>query len=430
MKLVDIIRDANGNLLRSKARTLLTIIAIFIGALTLTVTNGIGSGVSKYIDQQLGNLGAEDVIIVQPRVGSDDFTSGPQKYEETGSGSSANSGFGFLLPTMSDEDIEEITNVRGILSAEPMLAAAPDYIVGPNSEKYKILTSPFIAGTNLELASGKLPNNESSDNQLTLPFDHTKALGFKNPADAVGKTVRFGITNVAGEQKEVEAEIVGVQEKSLVDLGGANVNDSLMRNLTAIQSEGTPISAPKGYMAVIARVAKDALSEEVERIKSELRDKEYDAQTFQDTIGIFKQVVGAIIAVLNFFAVIALLAASFGIVNTLLMAVQERTKEIGLMKAMGLGRGKIFLLFSIEAILLGFWGSLLGSLAGIGIGQVANHFARETFLKDLPGFSLTTFSVTSVAVIMLIIMTIAFIAGTLPARRASRKDPIEALRYE
>lgn len=152
--------------------------------------------------------------------------------------------------------------------------------------------------------------------------------------------------------------------------------------------------------------------------------------TVEDTIGIIKQVIDAITAVLNFFAAIALLAASFGIINTLLMAVQERTREIGLMKAMGLGRNKIFLLFSIEAVLIGFWGSLLGSLAGIGIGQVVNRIARDSFLKDLPGFNLTVFSPQSVAVIMLIIMTIAFIAGTLPARRASQKDPIEALRYE
>jgi putative ABC transport system permease protein len=112
------------------------------------------------------------------------------------------------------------------------------------------------------------------------------------------------------------------------------------------------------------------------------------------------------------------------------MAVQERTKEIGLMKAMGMSGRKVFLLFSIEAVLLGFWGSLLGSLAGVGVGLIANQIARETFLKDLAGFELTVFSVASVAIIMLIIMGIAFLAGTLPARRASKKDPIDALRYE
>lgn len=429
MKFIDIVRDANGNLLRSKARTLLTIIAIFIGALTLTITNGIGAGVSKYIEQQLGNLGAEDVIVVQPRM-DDNFTSGPQKYDESKAGSSSNSGFGFLVPMMSDQDIKDITSISGVASAEPLLSAAPDYVIGPNGEKYQLMAAPFITGTNLELVSGTLPDNGSAQNQLTLPFDHSPVLGFKSPEEAVGKTVTIGITTASGEQKEVVATITGVQEKSLVDLGGANANDALMRALTALQSEGRPSSAPEGYMAVIARVTKGSSAEDIERIKSDLREKGYDAQTFQDTIGIFKQVVSAIIAVLNFFAVIALIAASFGIVNTLLMAVQERTKEIGLMKAMGLGGGKIFLLFSIEAVLLGFWGSLLGSFAGISVGLIANQYASSTFLKDLPGFSLTSFSPVSVAVIMLIIMGIAFIAGTLPARRASRKNPIEALRYE
>ena len=136
MKLIDIIRDANNNLLRSKARTFLTIIAIFIGAFTLTVTNGIGAGISKYIDQQLGNLGAEDVIVVQPSM-EENFDSGPQKYEESETGTNANSGFGVLIPMMNDEDIQRISAVTGIVSAEPMLTPAPDYIIGPNNEKYQ-----------------------------------------------------------------------------------------------------------------------------------------------------------------------------------------------------------------------------------------------------------------------------------------------------
>lgn len=427
MKLVDIIGDANGNLLRSKARTILTVIAIFIGAMTLTITNGIGEGVSKYIDKQLGNLGAEDVVVVQPKT-EDPFGGGPKKYDADKV--SSNAGYGIMMPLLQDKDIENITAVPGVISAEPLLSAAPDYVVGPNGEKYQMMVSAFIGGTNLDLVSGELPNNGSARNEIILPFDYSAALGFKSPQEAAGKRILIGITTASGEKKQVEAIVVGVQEKSLMSLGGASANDTLMRGLSAVQAEGKPAGAPTGYMAVIARVPKDATDSDVQRIKNDLKAKDYDAQTFQDSIGVFKQVIGAIIAVLNFFAVIALLAASFGIVNTLLMAVQERTREIGLMKAMGLSGGKIFLLFSIEAILLGFWGSLLGSLAGIAIGQVANRVATNTFLKDLPGFTLTSFTPVSVAVIMLIIMVIAFVAGTVPARRASRKDPIEALRYE
>jgi putative ABC transport system permease protein len=427
MKLIDIIRDANSNLFRSKARTLLTIIAIFIGALTLTITNGIGDGVSKYIDKQLGNLGAEDVIVVQPKM-DDAFGTGPKKYDA--GQLSSTGGYGIVMPLLQDKDLKEVAAVAGVMSAEPLLSAAPDYVVGPNSEKYQLSVSAFIAGTRLDLVSGRLPDSGSAENELVLPFDFSPALGFASPADAIGKQVTIGISSAARVQREIKATVIGVQEKSLMSLGGANANDTLMRNLVAIQSEGTPATVPKGYMAIIARVASDISDSDMQRVKDDLKAKNYDAQTFQDSIGLFKQAIGAIIAVLNFFAIIALIAASFGIVNTLLMAVQERTKEIGLMKAMGLGGGKIFLLFSIEAILLGFWGSLLGSLAGIGVGQIANRIASNTFLKDLPGFTLTSFSPLSVAVIMLIIMAIAFIAGTVPARRASRKDPIEALRYE
>jgi putative ABC transport system permease protein len=216
----------------------------------------------------------------------------------------------------------------------------------------------------------------------------------------------------------------------LASLRGATINKALVNALHTIQSEGQPATAQDHYVAVLARVSKNASDADVSAVKSQLDKKGYTAVTIKDQIGSFKQAIDAIVMVLNAFAAIALLAASFGIVNTLLMAVQERTKEIGLMKAMGMSGRKIYLLFSLEAILLGFWGSLLGSLAGIAIGTVVNRVASNTFLKDLPGFHLTAFSVPSVAIIMLIIMAIAFIAGTLPARRASRKDPIDALRYE
>src|SRR5690606_25299468 len=117
---------------------------------------------------------------------------------------------------------------------------------------------------------------------------------------------------------------------------------------------------------------------------------------------------------------------SFGIINTLFMSVQERTKEIGLMKAMGMSRSRVFLLFSVEAILLGFWGSTLGAGAAMIAGGIVNQIASNSFLKDLPGFDLTTFPATSIATVIFIIMAIAFLAGTLPARRAAKQDPIAA----
>ena len=134
--------------------------------------------------------------------------------------------------------------------------------------------------------------------------------------------------------------------------------------------------------------------------------------------------------VLNAFAIIALLAASFGIVNTLFISVQERTREIGLVKAMGMGSGKVFGLFSLEAVFIGF----LGSAIGVGIGMIAgttiSSVLSGALLADLPGLTIIAFDPLSIAGIILIVMGIAFLAGTLPAARAAKADPVESLRYE
>src|SRR5690606_1094062 len=133
-------------------------------------------------------------------------------------------------------------------------------------------------GTNLELIGGKLPDNGSADKELILPFDYVSVLGFKNPDDAVEKEVKIAITSAAGESRMVTATIVGVQEKSLMSIGGASVNDSLLRALVAIQSEGKPAAAPEGYVAVVARMTENSSEEDMNRIKQELKDKGYDAQ--------------------------------------------------------------------------------------------------------------------------------------------------------
>ena len=112
------------------------------------------------------------------------------------------------------------------------------------------------------------------------------------------------------------------------------------------------------------------------------------------------------------------------------MSVQERTREIGLMKAMGMSSSRIFAEFSFEAILLGFWGSIVGIIISMLIGFGVDSLAHASFLADLPTFKLVVFDPLNMLKIVLIIMIIAFIAGTAPAYRASKKNPIDSLRYE
>ena len=169
---------------------------------------------------------------------------------------------------------------------------------------------------------------------------------------------------------------------------------------------------------------------EMTTLKDTLSDDGYKAETVEDQIGDFKTVIDAIVLVLNGFAVISLLAAGFGIVNTLLMSVKERTREIGLMKAMGLGGGSIFTLFSMEAVFIGFLGSVIGAGAAVLVGTVVNNVLTGSVLADLPGLSLIHFTPATVIGIIALVMGIAFLAGSIPALSAARQDPIESLRYE
>jgi putative ABC transport system permease protein len=117
-------------------------------------------------------------------------------------------------------------------------------------------------------------------------------------------------------------------------------------------------------------------------------------------------------------------------VNTLFMIVQERTREIGLMKAMGMSSRKVFALFSTEAIVIGFLGSVLGVVVAMLLGTGISAVAAAGPLASLPGLTLLLFQPQAILFVILAIMLIAFLAGVLPARRAARQNPIDSLRYE
>lgn len=432
MRLIDIFTTASSNMFRSKLRSILTILAIFIGAFTLTLTSGLGTGISSYIDKQVANLGAKDVMIIQA-TGSDSAgpgggSSGPKAYDP--SKKTAATAFGSSTTVLTDADVTKIKNVSGIKSVEPNFVIIPNYISGTNAKKYQVSGNPYITGTNIDLAAGAQLSNAATENQALLPVEYVSVLGYSNNQAAVGQKVTIGITDGLGKPHEVTATIKGIQQKGLTNAGGMSTNDALTKALFKAQSIGLPPTATNSYQALLARFDGNASASQITDLKDRLKKQGYDAQTFEDKIGSFKQVISGIILALDAFAVIALLAASFGIINTLLMSVQERTKEIGLMKAMGMGGGRIFLLFSTEAVLLGLWGSLLGSGVAIIVGHIANGIVTKSFLKDLVGLQLLTFPLSSILTIVGIVMAIAFLAGTLPAFRAARQSPIDSLRYE
>ena len=167
-------------------------------------------------------------------------------------------------------------------------------------------------------------------------------------------------------------------------------------------------------------------------IKQLLEDHGYIGLTVSDIMGMIRSFFDVIMIVFSIFGGIALLAAAIGIVNTLYMSVEERTREIGLDKALGMSSSRVFAEFALEAALLGFWGSVAGVLVSMLIGHATNLavHAEGGFLEVFPTFNLFEFTPAGILPIILLIIFIALLAGTAPALKAAHKDPIEALRYE
>lgn len=282
------------------------------------------------------------------------------------------------------------------------------------------------------LAAGTDPDDDASETEVALPAAYVEALGFADDDDALGSTVTLGITDAARTSHTIDATVVGITEEALASPTGSSilVNLSMSDALVEAQTTGLLADQVDRFASVTVWFAPDATDDEIQALKDRLADAGFTGTTVADQLGTITTVIDGIVLVLNAFAIIALLAAAFGIVNTLYMSVQERTREIGLMKAMGMGSGRVFGLFSLEAAFLGFLGSAIGvgiaMLAGAGISAVL----ADGLLADLPGLTLIAFDPVSVLSIIALVMVIAFLAGTLPAARAARADPVESLRYE
>lgn len=437
MKLSDLIISANHNLFRNKTRTFLTILAIFIGSFTIILSNAINTGVNDFIDKQVESIGGDGYIEIMPKAVSDQLEtilSGNSSLKEYNPEKS-----GLENANITDEDLATIRAVDGIEKMEVYHLASTEYVTSNLTTKKYDLSVTLLPDNslNVDMYTGKQVNSDADDYEIMLTEDYVEPLGFSSNEDIIGKTVIIGVkqsakcyfvTNPADCIATIPATVTGIQAPGVMSSfgGGARVNLALNNAIYDLAVEGVPEStANRSFFAIGS-----ADPTKIDSVRSSLEELGFSVTTVDDEAGMIRTFFDVILIVFNIFGGIALLAAAIGIINTLFMSVAERTREIGLMKAMGMSNQKIFTAFSLEAILLGFWGSVIGILFSMLIGFSVNSLAHETFLADFPTFQLVIFNPINMLIITLVIMTIAFIAGTAPAYRASKQNPIDSLRYE
>ncbi|MBR6965429.1 FtsX-like permease family protein [Candidatus Saccharibacteria bacterium] len=434
MKVLDVIRDANSNLWRNKIRSFLTILAIFIGSFTIIMNSAINAGVNDFMDKQIANMGGDGYLEMMPTEAYESAMSligstGPQEYTEDKDNTNASS-------YIKDEQVEQAKQIDGIKVFNVLPNSSADYVTSSRTDKrYRINLNLVVEGINFDMSNGVSPNtDENGAFEIAINEDLARALGYEDVSEIVNETVQIAVPSnlkcyTAIKRSEcqtiVDVKVTGTQAPGILSMGGSRASLSLWKHINKLNYEGMPAETNRSYQATA-----DVEPDKIEDVKKALEEIGLKAMSVDDEVGMFRTFFDAILIVFNIFGGIALVAASIGIINTLFMSVQERTREIGLDKALGMSNGKVFLSFSAEAIMLGFWGSVIGVAISIIIGTAVSGVAHETFLKDFPTFQLAIFEPLTMLAIVAMIMFIAFLAGTLPARKASKKNPIDALRYE
>ena len=288
------------------------------------------------------------------------------------------------------------------------------------------------------LSAGRMPTSDSSG-EIVLTDSEARALGYDSPPGAVGAQVQFSATsgalipaltpNQVTRPQALKLFVVGIVSSSFMPAGapGGLVPYGVMRNywsdLAALNSWRG------GEYATITLLADSGLT--VDSLRQRVDALGFQSQTFGDQFRNFEDLLGKLRVALLGLAIVALLLACLGIANTMYTAVLERTKEIGVLKALGARSRDVLLLFLAEAAVIGFAGGLVGALVAVALGRLGNAAVdRLTQSFTTTSFDVFRTDVPVVIVAIVLAAVLSTVSGLLPALRAARQDPARALRYE
>jgi putative ABC transport system permease protein len=415
-------------------RTFLTTLGVIIGVAAIITLLSIAFGFEESITASLENIGNVNQITVSgPRQGPGMFV--------RGGGSIAQSEIKIL-----DEDaISEISELEGVVSVIPTLSINEEIEVGRYSTRTSMtgIESEYSDALNIIITKGRELRRNDKDVIIVGygvddNFQEKKTGKYIENLELIGKKAEIIATrnNTSGDDSEDTTEtkswrvtIIGIMEES----GSENDYQVYIPLVLAEDIKKWELDAPDfldddGYDRLIVIVNDSSI---VNTLVGEIEDLGYRAFSFLQIIESLNQTFVIIQIVLLGIGAIALIVAALGIINTMLMSIMERTREIGIMKVIGASNRDVIHIFLMEALGIGFLGGIGGVALGFVVANIVDMFAGMYITQQ--GASVQSIVSMPLWLVMFAIgfaLLIGLVSGVYPAQKAAALSPVEALRHE
>ena len=406
MKITNLIRIAWRAIQRNKLRAFLTMLGIIIGVAAVIAMIAIGQGSKQSIQSQISGMGS-NMITIRP---SSNVMGGPRM--DVGS-----------IQTLTEEDVKALQKYSVYINAiSPSATSRGQVINGPYNWSTSIQgVYPeylFIRGWSMQDGSSFTNQDVKTVAKVCLIGQTIAKNLFPNGEEILGKSIRF---------KKIPFKIIGILSKKGENTFGQDQDDVILTPITTVQKR---ILSTTYYQSIFASaIDENATDKAVIEIQKILRathkltkgtEDDFSVRTQAELISTFSSTSQTLTVLLTVIAGISLIVGGIGIMNIMYVSVTERTKEIGLRMSLGARGIDILMQFLIEAIMISITGGVIGVLLGISATKLVTHFMHWP----------TLITQSSVVLSFLVCFITGVFFGYYPALKASRMDPIEALRYE
>ncbi|MFW5956429.1 MAG: ABC transporter permease [Halorhabdus sp.] len=393
-----------------RLRSILTVVGIVIGIATVVAFASFGVSVQAEVVNEFQATSASEVYVV----------SGGSLFGPPGGGLSLS------RPIITTHDVESIDAIDGTLEVIPRGQVAVTSLRYGN----ETVSQPLLSATTLNAFDGTIVTGrafELGENEIVLN---------EIAARQLGENVTVGSTIEITRDRTVPFTVVGITSGArggLTEFGPPRPQfyvpvDPHYRTVQTSPSTGVEQRAYTQVTVVAdterVSAVRDAIATYIQTESDATQligeDGSITVQSTEDIVSGIQAVLQDITRLITGIGVLALLVGAFGIANIMLVSVTERTREIGIMKAVGATNREIIGLFLVESVLLGSAGALVGIPLGLAVGYAGARYAEVAF----------TVPIEWVVIALVMGITIGVVAGLYPAWRAARVDPIDALRYE